>query len=212
MRDVPRTVQIVSKRNASPAAKVVIEKPGRKLARFDASIDISLVDCKRFDLVKDGDRVVDYQNVQVKGYLSTFSGLDRDGETVKAGAFADTIPDFMRNPVMLADHRNQVANMVGSFSVVREDSKGLYVEGQLCNDDTEFMRHTRALVAEGHLKTMSMGGLFYYEPDGRTIFKVALFEGTLTPIPANPDAIFSVREVTEVEAKQWQFDGRNPVE
>lgn len=189
-----------------PAAPVGGEpKTKQKFARFDAQIDISQAEGKRFDVVKDGEKIVDYSNVKVSGYLSTFGNDDRDGDVVKTGAFKDTIPEFMRNPVMLADHRNSVASQVGSFTTVREDDKGLFVEGMLSNANTEFMRQVRALVAEGHLKTMSMGGIFYYEADGRSIFKVALFEGTLTPVPANPQAVFSVREVTEMEAKRWRF-------
>jgi HK97 family phage prohead protease len=205
------TFRVVKAKQAT--LRVQTSAPARKFARFDASIDISDSKAKTFDAIKDGDRVVDYQNVQVKGYLSTFGNTDRDGDVVQPGAFSETIPNFMRNPVILADHRNSVREQVGSFNVVREDAKGLYVEGVLSNADTELCKQVRSLVAEGHLKTMSMGGIFYYDQDGRTIFKVALFEGSLTPVPANPEAIFSIRECTELEAKQWQFaEVRNQVE
>jgi HK97 family phage prohead protease len=207
----------ISQRAVSPEPKEVRDDypklestPKQKLMRFDAQIDIGTAEGKKFDTIKDGDKIVDYQNVVVRGYLSTFGNKDRDGETVRPGAFKDTIGDFMRNPVMLADHTNKTQTLVGSFTTVKEDSKGLYVEGLLSNSPTEYMRHIRALVAEGHLKTMSMGGLFFVEGD--EIFKVSLFEGSLVPIPANPQAIISVRECTEHEAKRWQFDERNPAE
>jgi HK97 family phage prohead protease len=89
--------------------------------------------------------------------------------------------------------------MAGSFDVVREDDKGLYVEASLSNSPSEFMKHVRALVAENHLKTMSMGGYFYRREDRRSIFKVILWEGSLTPIPANPKATFSTRELNADE-------------
>ena len=60
---------------------------------------------------------------------------------------------------------------------------------------------TRFNVAEGHLRTLSMGGLFHYKEDGRGIFKVDLWEGSLVSIPANPDAIVSTRSLTDDEAK-----------
>jgi HK97 family phage prohead protease len=162
----PRTFRIVSKLSVPAAAREVIPAP---------SVPV---------------RSNDYQNVRIKGYLSTFNGTDRDGDTVLPGAFAECIPRFMKNPVMLADHRNSVASVVGHFTVVREDRAGLYIEGILSNSPE--VAHVRALVAEGHLKTMSMGGMFFYKEDGTTIRKVELYEGTLTPVPANPDAIFSV--------------------
>lgn len=197
----PTAPVIAPKKKAKPA-------PRHKLMRFDAKVDISGADSKKFDVIKSGDQVVDYQNVVVKGYLSTFKGTtasDRDGEYVEPGAFKDCLPRFRKNPVMLRDHRNAVEYQCGSFTVIKEDSKGLYVEGLLSNSPADFMKHTRALVAEGHLKTMSMGGLFYYKDDGRGIFKVELYEGTLTPIPANPDALFSVRALTDHERKWLKF-------
>lgn len=203
---------VTSKRIAPPVPDQVRDDHPKlpkvnKLMRFDGNVDISAPDSKSFDVVKDGDRIIDYQNVRIKGYLSTFKGTtesDRDGDYVEPGAFSDSLPRFRKNPVMLADHRNSVSTQVGSFPVIKEDKTGLYVEGLLSNANSDFMRQVRALVAEGHLKTMSMGGLFYYKDDGRGIFKVELYEGTLTPIPANPDALFSVRECTEVEMKMWQ--------
>ena len=72
------------------------------------------------------------------------------------------------------------------------------------------MRDTRFKVAEGHLKTLSMGGLFHYKEDGRGIFKVDLWEGSLTPIPANPDATFSVRSLTDDEKHFIKSGGAYP--
>lgn len=150
---------------------------------------------KGFDVIKRGDMIVDYQNVTIEGYLSTFKNVtesDRQGDYVERGAFTETIKRFMRNPVLLADHTNRVENMAGSFVELREDDHGLWFRAVLSNSDTDRMRGLRALVAEGHLKTTSMGGIFHYRSDGRGIVKVDLLEGSLTPIPANPDAIFQV--------------------
>lgn len=205
VRDKTPKLRIVRAKRA-PAVDIQDEQPkktadsGRKLMRWDCKIDITGKGATTFREIKEGDRIVDYQDVKISGYLSTWGNMDRDGETVNRGAFRDTIADFMKNPVMLCDHRNSVSFQCGSFQTVREDDKGLWVEGMVTNSPE--MRHTRFLVAEKHLKTMSMGGLFYYSEGGREIFKVTLFEGTLTPIPANPKAIFSVRSLTEHE-KKW---------
>ncbi len=181
---------------------------GKRRMRFDATVVFA--DGKKGDAIKDKDgNVVDYQNVTISGYLSTFQGVtpsDRQGDYVVRGAFNETIPAFMRNPVMLANHDNDVRSLVGSFTTVKEDEKGLYVEGKLSNSPAPFVKDVRFKVAEGHLKTMSMGGVFHYNEDGRGIFKVSLWEGSLTPLPANPDAIFSVRELTDAEVKKVQLE------
>lgn len=201
-------IRIVRQKRA-PHSATPLAQPSAKLMRWDAQIDLASQDTKKFDTVKDGDRVVDYQNVTLKGYLSTFKTTtesDRDGDYVDEGAFTETIRKFMKNPVLLVNHRNEVQSLAGSFTVVKEDKRGLYVEAMLSNSQSENMKDVRAKVAEGHLRTLSMGGIFHYKEDGRGIFKVDLWEGSLTPIPANPDAIFSTRELTEHEMKKVQFD------
>lgn len=151
--------------------------------------------------VKDAEgNVIDWRDVTFDGYLSTFKGTtesDRDGDYVEQGAFKETIGRFMSNPVMLIDHVQSVRNIAGSFISIKEDSKGLRVTGKVSNSPE--MRHVRFLVKEGHLNTMSMGGVFHYNEDGRGIFKVDLWEGSLVAVPANPDAIITTRGLDEKE-------------
>lgn len=200
VRAQPKIIRIVPAREALQPSTGT---PGMKIMRWDYDADIGPQDCKSFTPVKTGDKVTDYQDVRIKGYLSTFGNFDRDGEFVEPGAFIETIQKFTKSPlVMLSDHRNTTANVVGSFDTIREDTKGLYVEGQLSNAQTQEMIGLRAKVAEGHIRTLSMGGRFYYRDDKRAIFKVDLFEGSIVSIPANPLAIFSTRSLTESELKE----------
>lgn len=202
-----RVVRERTAKTAAPAAKSAA--PCRKLMKWDAQADISAPSAKKFDTIKDGEQIVDYSNVVIEGYLSTFKNTtesDRDGDYVDKGAFTETIKKFLTNPVLLVNHRNQVEDLAGSFESIKEDNAGLRFKARLSNSPSEKMKHIRALVAEGHLKTVSMGGLFHYKEDGRGIFKVDLWEGSLTPIPANPDAVFSVREPTESEMKMVKLE------
>jgi len=159
-------------------------------------------DSKSATEVKDGDRIVDYTNVKISGFLSTFVGTtpeDRDGEYVMPDAFKNTLEQFRRNPVMLMDHRNSVDHLAGSFTKIGTNAQGLFVEGKV--SDGPGLIDTRFKIAEGHLKTLSMGGLFRFNfDDPNAIETVDLFEGSLTPIPANPDAIFQSRSLTVVTA------------
>ena len=202
-------LRIVTKRT-EPNHGTKAPRRGAKLMHFDAAIVVSSPDAKKWEEVKDAaGTVIDYRNVTIKGYLSTFRHVtesDRDGDYVERGAFTETIPNFMKNPVLLVNHQNSVKTLGGRFTPVKEDEKGLYVEALLSNSPSEDMRDVRFKVAEGSLRTLSMGGVFHYKEDGRGIFRVMLWEGSLTPVPANPDAVFSVRSLTDAEIKKVQSE------
>lgn len=139
-------------------------------------------------------RLLDYQDVMFQGYGSTFAHItpkDRDGDAVLSGAFTDTLREFRRNPVMLIDHRNSVWNIAGSYVKVEQDEIGLAVTGKVSNAPD--LQRIRFLIMEGHLRTLSMGGIFLFGMDGKTIEKVYLFEISLVAVPANPDALFQAR-------------------
>lgn len=147
---------------------------------------------------KDG-MVIDYKDVTINGYLSTFENYtarDRDGDYVKGQAFDKSINRFSNNPVMLLDHVNDIEHLAGSFTQMQKDGNGLAVIGKVSNAPE--LRKVRFLIAENHLKTLSMGGLFLYGADGKAIEEVDLWEGSLVPVPANPDARFSVRSFDAV--------------
>lgn len=194
------------RKNGAPQHGLIIWKSDddefENVRRFRAEVEIEL-DGKKIETIKDsGGNVVDYRNVRLAGYLSTFKNVtesDRQGDYVEPGAFRDTLKRFMQNPVMLTDHRNSVGNLAGNFTDMKEDKSGLRFEALLSNSPANI--DVRFKVAEGMLKTTSMGGIFHYKEDGRGIFKVDLWEGSLTPIPANPDARFSVRELDDTDRK-----------
>jgi HK97 family phage prohead protease len=159
--------------------------------------------------VKDASgEVVDYRDVRIRGYLTTWQETtpkDREGEYVVKGAFNKGLAAFMQNPVMLRDHKNSTDSVAGSFKVMREDGRGLYFEALLSNSDQ--MKSVRRDIVDGHLKTTSMGGAFVYDRDKKGIREVALYEGTLTPIPMNPDARFEVLDATPTERKFVEAGG-----
>jgi HK97 family phage prohead protease len=152
-----------------------------------------------FKVIKDENgAVVDYQDVRIAGYGSTneeITKADRGGDYLRKGAFKKTIKKFMNNPVMLADHANSTKTIVGKYTHVEEDEKGLYIEGELSNSPEQ--KNIRFQVAEGNLQTMSIGGIFKYEEDGKAIEEVDLMEISLVAIPMNPDARFIVKEASE---------------
>lgn len=171
----------------------------RKMAAWDERTEVARA--KRLAVTDKDGQIVDYRDVTISGYLSTFKNFtprDRDGDYVEPSAFDGTIAKFSNNPVMLMDHKNEIPFIAGSFKNIRKDRDGLAVVGHISNAPDDMMKRVRFLVAEGHLKTLSMGGLFLYGHDGKAINEVDLWEGSLVPVPANQDARFSVRSFDPV--------------
>ena len=82
-----------------------------------------------------GGNVVDYRDVTFDGFGSTFAGTtpqDRDGDNIPEGAFRN-LAEFRANPVMLTDHTRRVLNLMGSYSRVETDTRGLAITGQITN-------------------------------------------------------------------------------
>lgn len=194
-----------------PAPPAPIEQDEFKnVRRWESSLIIGS-EAKSASPIKAGDEIIDYKDVMIKGYLSTFKDKtpsDRDGDYVVPGAFDETLSEFKKNPVLLLDHWNQTDNVAGSFTLVRPDREGLYVEAALTNAPQ--LRDVRIKIVEGHLKALSMGGIFYYQEDGRGIFKVKLWEGSIVAIPSNPDALFRTRSLNEQEKKFVKSGGSYP--
>jgi HK97 family phage prohead protease len=193
---------IVHRRRSESTAPAIIIHRAPQAKRFTAAVEIDIPAEKKVEIIRDAaGLVLDYRNVNIRGYLSTFRATterDRQGDYVEPGAFRDTIAKFMRNPVLLTDHRNSVGNLAGHFVAMREDKTGLLFEAVLSN--APGVTDVRFKIVEGMLRSVSMGGVFHYKDDGHGIFKVDLWEGSLTPIPANPDARFVVRALNESNA------------
>lgn len=150
--------------------------------------------------VKEDGVVVDYRNVTFEGYGSTFRSTtpaDRDGDYIMEHAFDRSLARFRENPVMLIDHERSVKAMMGHYERVGITERGLALIGKVTNSPHHAAVHTRFQIVEGSLKTLSIGGFFYYLEDYRGIEEIDLHEVSLVVIPANPDAHFQVRAINE---------------
>lgn len=153
---------------------------------------------------KDGTAPIrDYLDVVIEGYGSTFvetTKRDRGGDYIIPGAFTKTLADFMKNPVILTDHENSVRMLAGSWTKVGSNARGLAVQGRISN--APGVRDTRFKLIEGHLKGLSIGGIFSYTDDHYGIDEVTLFEISLTPIPMNPDALAHTRSLGVADCRK----------
>lgn len=128
------------------------------------------------------------------GYASVFDVVDSYNEKVSPGAFTDSLAQRAasgRKLPILWQH--DTARPLGVYSTVREDAKGLYVEGQLLTKDVGQAAEAYALTKAGAVTGLSIG---YWvrqstldEKSGiRTLTALDLEEVSLVTFPANDAA------------------------
>lgn len=171
-----------------------------KVEVFDGSF-FAKADKPSYREIKDEHgRIIDYQDVRVEGYANTFN-LDRGGDQVIPGAFMQHLSEFLTNPVLLIDHVRESGFAAGVVKTAYEDANGLKVSAVLSNSPSEKMRDIRFKVAEGVLKTFSIGGKFFGKmvnvtpEDSRfMINKIELREISIVTVPMNKESLFEVKE------------------
>ncbi len=109
--------------------------------------------------------------VAFAGYAAVFDVVDRAGDVMRRGAFADA-----RVVPLLWQHRG---GAVGTLSLVGEDARGLRVEGVV--EDRELAR----LVRSGAVAGLSVGYRAISVRQGvrRELLSVALVEVSLVAVP-----------------------------
>lgn len=139
--------------------------------------------------------------LRISGYANNKHIADRYGDipTEYNRSYVYELEEYRRNPALLMDHNHDVSHMVGSVTNIFEDEKGLYFEAEISNSDLPIIKHARQLIKEGHLKTVSIGGVWLYEdlqnPSHLTLAKI--FEISLVSVPADTYAVFAPKTPAE---------------
>lgn len=139
-----------------------------------------------------------------KGYAATWD-KDLGGDIITKGAFTKTIAERGNRVKVLWQH----SEPLGVPSLMREDDKGLYVEGRISK--TRLGDEALELMRDGVIDQMSIGfsipsGKSEYsgDDDARIIREVKLFEFSPVTFPMNENAyITGVKSLRE----QLQFGG-----
>lgn len=163
------------------------------MEKFDGRFAIK-ADVPTFDTIKNKDIIIDYQNVKIEGYANTFN-IDRGGEQVIPGAFAAHLDEYLSNPVLLVDHVRDTDFVAGKVETAYEDETGLKITARLSNSPSEKSRDLRFKVAEGMLRTFSIGGLFHAKAAGEKLllYKVEVREISIVTVPMNKESLFKVK-------------------
>lgn len=144
---------------------------------------------------------------EIEGYASTFGNVDQGGDVVEPGAFIEGIVEAKkdgRTIPMLWQHKHD--EPIGVWTDIAEDSKGLYVRGQLILDGDPMAQRVY-----GKLKAKALGGMSigYRIPPGGIVEdekrrgvsrlkKVDVREISLVTMPMNIQArITSVKSIIE---------------
>ncbi|WP_277022239.1 HK97 family phage prohead protease [Paracoccus hibiscisoli] len=127
------------------------------------------------------------ENGTIKGYASLFGMKDQGGDVVMPGAFAASLATG-RHIAMLWQH--DPAQPIGKWTVVREDEKGLYIEGKL-SLKTQRGLEAYEMLKDGIIRGLSIG--YRVEKSkrtaaGRELWKMALWEVSLVTFPMQAEA------------------------
>lgn len=133
-------------------------------------------------------------------YASIFNNVDYEKDTVIKGAFTKSLSE--KTPVMLWNH--DTAEPIGIWTVLKEDDKGLYVEGKLLIDEVARAKEVYSLLKNNAISGLSIGysvNDYDYTTDGvRELKDLTLFEISLVSVPCNDEArIISVKSVEELD-------------
>lgn len=133
---------------------------------------------------------VDTKKRIITGYLSDFDTKDYDGDVIVKGAYKKTIKE--RNQYFLNQHLWNQPH--GGFTVLQEDSKGLYFESTpLIN--TTYSEDTLKLYEAGIIKEHSVGFItvksdYDNKEKARIIKEIKLLEGSNVTLGSNPNTPF----------------------
>lgn len=131
------------------------------------------------------------------GYLAVFDNIDSHGDVIRKGAFLKTIEEWKakgKYPAIFWNHDPD--EPIGVFTLMREDEKGLYVEGRLLILDIVRAKSTYALMKVKAIDGMSIGYITIqatHDPQTmiRELLELELVEGSIVAFPSNPNSLIS---------------------
>jgi HK97 family phage prohead protease len=122
------------------------------------------------------------------GYASMFNGRDSYNDTVIAGAYAKTLTERDRPVQMRWNHSGEI---IGKWTRIEEDAKGLYVEGELTPNHSKAMDVYASLIHEA-ITGLSIGYIPIIFKDneygGLDLIEVKLVEISIVESPADLNA------------------------
>lgn len=130
-------------------------------------------------------KVADDGTRSFSGYASVFGGVDSYGDTIMPGAYKSTIGERSRPIAMRWNHFGPV---IGKWTSLAEDERGLFVEGELTPGHSQ-AEDVYASLKHGAISGMSIG---YFptkaepnETGGEDLHEISLVEISVVETPAD---------------------------
>lgn len=138
-------------------------------------------------------------SLKFEGYASVFGGIDSYGDTIVEGAYKNTLQDRER-PVQL--RWNHYGPVIGKYTEMYEDEKGLYVRGELTKGHSE-AENVAALLKHGAISGLSIGYIVKDSDESgpiRKLKEIELIEISVVESPADNNAhISSVKSAEKLK-------------
>lgn len=172
----------------------------RKNEELDREAEKMTNQAMRHKLINIGDIDVKYDDTRRKfsGYASVFGGVDSYGDTIIPGAYKSTLENRKRPVQMRWNHFGEI---IGKWTDIKEDERGLWVEGELTPG------HSKAEDVYASLKHGAVSGLSIgYRPvkaidnehGGDDLYEIELIEISVVESPADINAqVASVKSIIE---------------
>lgn len=147
------------------------------------------------------------------GYRNVFDVKDSYGDVVKKEAFIGSLNDWQAKgkmpPILWQHDRGQV---IGVWTKLYEDDKGLFGEGKLLIDDVAKAKEAYALIKNRAIDGLSIGyrtQKWAWNDDDSVLelLEIDLKEVSIVTFPANSDSTVSqVKYQAQQDVKKrWQF-------
>lgn len=119
--------------------------------------------------------------------VASTSSRDRHGESILQNGWK--LENYLKNPVILADHNWSIEKLVGRARNISFEGEQMIIEGEFA--DTTLGREVKYLYEAGFLKAVSVGLIprTYDAQDSSIITSAELLELSFVTIPANPEAL-----------------------
>jgi HK97 family phage prohead protease len=150
---------------------------------------------------------------RISGYASVFNNVDLQGDVIRPGAYTQTIKERVAGgkvPLMTRHfaYGGDTSEAIGLIDFAEERKKGLWISAKLFNDPSSQSAREKVKSAP-NAWGMSVGFKTIKSADvrskdgevtGKELLALALYEVTLTLVPANPKTDASAKTETGEEA------------
>jgi HK97 family phage prohead protease len=185
------------------------KKPKRKKSDCSCDDEFSVMQIAVPCEIKMGHDEEKEDEGRFEGYASIFGNTDLGNDVIVKGAFRKTLRRTgVKGVKLLYQHKTDMP--IGVFEKIREDEKGLHVQGKLALG-TQAGREVYELMKMGALDGMSIG--FRTNPKGhhydaktkrRMINELELMEISVVTFPMNPKAKVEQVKGADMSIREWE--------